>query len=274
MSPTRDAVRQVWHPHGLQLHPHGPALSAVPAAPAALLPATSVSAAFVPATAVAVPSSVTPAVADESAGIPASAAGKVRATSAAAPGSGTSEELMRRNSAPPKPAAITIAAMPPHSASNRRAGLIRTGSCPCGFSSLSNAGASVKFLNLSTPTPLWSARRPRACGKTPAVVNILCSGSVAVQRTCQFIGKRYPLLLRREGYHAAGRKDCTFGKPPGTAPLDKSDPARQEHPLPAASEVADKAVSLHRPSGNCSSFLLFWSRCRGFRRAGFRADTR
>lgn len=138
-----------------------PALSAVPAAPAALLPATSVSAAFVPATAVAVPSSVTPAVADEAAGIPASAAGKVRATSAAAPGSGISEELMRRNSAPPKPAAITIAAMPTHSAqSNRRAGLIRTGSCPCGFSSLSNAGASVKFLNLSTPTPSMVSTSP------------------------------------------------------------------------------------------------------------------
>ena len=221
-----------------------PALSAVPAAPAALLPATSVSAAFVPATAVAVPSSVTPAVADESAGIPASAAGKVRATSAAAPGSGISEELMRRNSAPPKPAAITIAAMPTHSAqSNRRAGLIRTGSCPCGFSSLSNAGASVKFFEFEHADALYGQHVALARAGKPAVVNILSSGSVAVQRTCQFIGKRYPLLLRREGYHAARRLDRAFGKPPGTAPLDKERPyAGQEHPAAGGKQVADKAV--------------------------------
>ena len=62
-----------------------------------------------------------------------------------------------------------------------------------------------------------------------------------MQRTCQFIGKRYPLLLRREGYHAARRLDRAFGKPPGTAPLDKERPyAGQEHPAAGGKQVAKK----------------------------------
>ena len=104
-------------------------------------------------------------------------------------------------------------------------------------------GCKRKILEFEHADALYGQHVALARAGKPAVVNILCSGSVAVQRTRQFIGKRYPLLLRREGYHAAGRKDCTFGKPPGTAPLDKERPyARQEHPAAGGKQVADKAV--------------------------------
>ena len=104
-------------------------------------------------------------------------------------------------------------------------------------------GCKRKILEFEHADALYGQHVTLARAGKPAVVNILCSGSVAVQRTCQFIGKRYPLLLRREGYHAARRLDRAFGKPLGTAPLDKERPyAGQEHPAAGGKQVADKAV--------------------------------
>ena len=105
------------------------------------------------------------------------------------------------------------------------------------------SGCKRKILEFEHADALHGQHVALARTGKPTVVNILRTGSVAVERTRQFIDKRYPLLLRREGYYAAGRKDCAFGKSPGTAPLDKERPyAGQEHPASAGKQVADKAV--------------------------------
>ena len=235
------------------------ALSAVPAAPAALLPATSVSAAFVPATAVAVPSSVTPAVADESAGIPASAARQGARNFGGRTGFRNIGRIdaqgIRRRRNPPQSRSPRCRPTAPGQPAGRLD--------PHGLVSLRvqqpvERGCKRKILEFEHADALYGQH-------------------VALARAGNSSGRKHPVLRQRRSaayvpVHrqaippAAAREKDTTRQGGRTVRLEsrlaprrstKSDPTPGRNTRCRRQAGCRQGGSLHRPSGNCSSFLLF-----------------